>query len=116
MKKSISIILSVLVLLTCCMIAWIPSALAEEQEFVLQDFSGELESFHVKGEDYTYETSKFLNFKKSDSFIQDGGFAIGMAESVRTATIVIATVPILCIYPFLQKYFVAGVTLGSIKE
>ena len=28
------------------------------------------------------------------------------AETVRMATIVIATVPILCVYPFLQKYFV----------
>ena len=37
-------------------------------------------------------------------------------EAVRTATIVIATIPILCVYPFLQKYFVAGVTLGSVKE
>jgi len=38
------------------------------------------------------------------------------SEAIRTATIVIATIPILCVYPFLQKYFVAGVTLGSIKE
>jgi len=37
-------------------------------------------------------------------------------EAIRTATIVIATVPILFVYPFLQKYFVAGVTLGSVKE
>jgi putative aldouronate transport system permease protein len=37
-------------------------------------------------------------------------------EAIRMATIVIATVPILLVYPFLQKYFVAGVTLGSIKE
>ena len=48
--------------------------------------------------------------------IMDSGLAVGMAESARTATIVIATIPILCVYPFLQKYFVAGVTLGSIKE
>ena len=38
------------------------------------------------------------------------------SEAIRTATIVIATVPILLVYPFLQKYFVAGVTLGSVKE
>jgi len=37
-------------------------------------------------------------------------------EAVRTATIVIATIPILLVYPFLQKYFVAGVTLGAVKE
>ncbi|MCL2287164.1 MAG: carbohydrate ABC transporter permease [Firmicutes bacterium] len=46
----------------------------------------------------------------------DGGMPTGMAESARTATIVIATVPILIVYPFLQKYFVAGVTLGAVKE
>jgi len=37
------------------------------------------------------------------------------AETVRMATIVVATVPILCIYPFLQKYFVKGVLVGSVK-
>lgn len=36
-------------------------------------------------------------------------------EGIKMATIVIATVPILCVYPFLQKYFVKGVFIGSIK-
>lgn len=36
-------------------------------------------------------------------------------ESVVGATIVVAVVPILCVYPFLQKYFVKGVLIGSIK-
>ena len=37
------------------------------------------------------------------------------AETGRIATIVIATVPILCVYPFLQKYFVKGMLVGSVK-
>jgi putative aldouronate transport system permease protein len=37
------------------------------------------------------------------------------AEAVQMATIVVATVPILCVYPFLQKYFVKGVMVGSLK-
>ena len=36
-------------------------------------------------------------------------------EVVRSATIVVSTVPILVLYPFLQKYFDKGVMLGSIK-
>ena len=38
------------------------------------------------------------------------------AETVKMATIVVSTIPILCVYPFLQKYFVKGVLVGSIKE
>jgi len=37
------------------------------------------------------------------------------AESVRAAAIVLSTVPILCVYPFLQKYFVTGIVVGSVK-
>ncbi|AEE95418.1 carbohydrate ABC transporter permease [Mahella australiensis] len=35
--------------------------------------------------------------------------------SMQAAVTVVAAVPILCVYPFLQKYFVNGVTLGSVK-
>ena len=38
-----------------------------------------------------------------------------MAASVQMATIVVGTLPIVLIYPFVQKYFVKGVILGSIK-
>lgn len=38
-----------------------------------------------------------------------------VAESIKYATIVVATVPILCAYPFLQKYFVKGIMIGSVK-
>lgn len=36
-------------------------------------------------------------------------------EAVRSATIIASTLPILIVYPFLQKYFVKGVTIGSVK-
>ncbi len=38
-----------------------------------------------------------------------------MAQVVKYAVIVVATAPIMCMYPFLQKYFVKGVMIGSIK-
>lgn len=37
------------------------------------------------------------------------------AESIKYSTIILTTVPVLCIYPFLQKYFVKGVMIGAVK-
>ena len=37
-------------------------------------------------------------------------------ESVRMASVMVVTLPILVLYPFLQKYFIKGVMIGSIKE
>lgn len=37
-------------------------------------------------------------------------------RSFRGAMIAFATVPIMCVYPFMQKYFVSGITIGSVKE
>ena len=38
-----------------------------------------------------------------------------MAESLKMTCIVVGTIPILVVYPWLQKYFVKGVMLGSVK-
>lgn len=39
-----------------------------------------------------------------------------LGETIKYATIIVATLPILCIYPFVQRYFVKGVMIGAIKE
>ena len=38
-----------------------------------------------------------------------------MADAIKYATIIVTTLPILCLYPFLQKYFAKGVTVGAVK-
>lgn len=37
------------------------------------------------------------------------------AETIRMCTMIVVVVPIICVYPFLQKYFIKGVMVGSIK-
>lgn len=43
------------------------------------------------------------------------GVSVVMTQSLKMATVVVSTVPILVVYPWLQKYFVKGVMLGSVK-
>lgn len=38
------------------------------------------------------------------------------SESVKAASLIVTTLPIIVVYPFLQKYFIKGVTLGAVKE
>lgn len=37
------------------------------------------------------------------------------AETINYSSIVITTVPIMCVYPFLQKHFTKGVMIGAVK-
>jgi putative aldouronate transport system permease protein len=37
-------------------------------------------------------------------------------ESLRMAFLIVLTAPIMCVYPFLQKFFVSGIMIGSLKE
>jgi putative aldouronate transport system permease protein len=39
-----------------------------------------------------------------------------IAANIQSVTIVLTVIPILCVYPFVQKYFFSGVMLGSVKE
>ncbi len=45
----------------------------------------------------------------------NAGDAQSYAENLKYAIIVVSTVPILCLYPYIQKFFVKGVTIGAVK-
>jgi len=66
---------------------------------------------------YLYDLiNEALNLFDETGNIRDMDKAMNLTgESVRSATIVVSTFPILLLYPFLQKYFVKGITIGSVK-
>lgn len=63
-----------------------------------------------------------MKIEKNMEFIRQNAMLSGEVistlpqESVRMAMVVISTLPIACTYPFFQKYFVSGLTIGGVKE
>ncbi|XOQ16371.1 MAG: carbohydrate ABC transporter permease [Shouchella clausii] len=59
----------------------------------------------------------YLVVQASESFQTEMTFVeTSSPEVLRAAVVVFATLPIICVYPFIQKYFVRGVMIGSVKE
>lgn len=56
------------------------------------------------------------NINQVEVATQEGFSTPGLSDSLKAAIVMFSTIPILCIYPFLQKYFIHGVTLGAVKE
>ena len=56
------------------------------------------------------------NSTSSEGMIGGGGEYYRLDQLIKYCTIIVSTVPVLCIYPFVQRYFIKGVMLGSLKE
>ena len=53
--------------------------------------------------------------QSSEIATQEGFFSAGVSKTIQMASVMFATVPILLVYPWLQRYFVTGVTIGAVK-
>ena len=59
----------------------------------------------------------YLVVQANESFqLESTVISLTNPEVMKAACVVFATLPILCIYPFVQKYFVTGVLIGAVKE
>ncbi len=56
------------------------------------------------------------NINSVEVATQEGFSSPGLTESLKMAIVMFSTIPILCIYPWLQKYFIHGVMVGAVKE
>lgn len=77
---------------------------------------------YFKGVMYLNDKSKYVLPVLLREIIQgvtqeqtDGRMLATSTQTVIAATIIVAVIPILCVYPFLQKYFTKGVMIGAVK-
>lgn len=56
------------------------------------------------------------NINSVEIAAQEGFSKPGLGESLKAAIVMFSTIPILMVYPWLQRYFIAGVTMGAVKE
>lgn len=64
----------------------------------------------------TYLRSIIIEMNVADMSADDYElYALLANRTVKCSQIIVATIPILCVYPFLQRYFVSGIVLGSVK-
>ncbi len=56
------------------------------------------------------------NINSVEVATQEGFSTPGLSASLKAAIVMFSTIPILCVYPWLQKYFIHGVTMGAVKE
>jgi putative aldouronate transport system permease protein len=55
------------------------------------------------------------NASSGEAAAQEGFAMPGLSETLKMASVMFATVPILLVYPWLHRYFVSGVTIGAVK-
>jgi putative aldouronate transport system permease protein len=55
------------------------------------------------------------NLSAIETAAQEGFTAPTAGEGIKAASVMFATIPILLVYPWLQRYFIAGVTVGAVK-
>lgn len=59
---------------------------------------------------------KNMEFIRQNAMLSGEVMSVLPQESVRMAMVVASTLPIACTYPFFQKYFISGLTIGGVKE
>ncbi len=84
-------------------------------------WNGYSDALMYVNKDIFYPLQLFLynilnNINSVEVATQEGFSSPGLTESLKAAIVMFSTIPILCIYPWLQKYFIHGVTMGAVKE
>lgn len=75
----------------------------------------ELKPLQIILRDILISNQAFAKGAGIGSGMMGGSYAQDYADQIKFAVIIVSTLPILCIYPFIQKYFEKGVMIGAVK-
>lgn len=75
----------------------------------------ELKPLQIVLRDILLSNQAFAGGAGSAGVVGAGGYAQKYADQIKYGVIIVSTLPILCVYPFIQKYFEKGVMIGAVK-
>lgn len=84
--------------------------------YLVQYWNNWFDAFLYLNDDTMWPVAYYLrNLISTSTTVEDAAETLSISANIKSCAMVLTAAPIICVYPFIQKYFVQGMMLGGVK-